>query len=205
LALIIAVVLVLGIVVVVAGTGGSSSSGASSSSGSPSGEISPSSFDGAALPASTPVRPFTLTDQSGRAVALGSLRGKVTILAFVDSTCGATCFLIAQQIRGALNELPHPVPVLFVSTEPRGDTPASVARFLAQSSLSGRVLYLSGSLAALRPIWRAYHIVPATQGRAAFEKFASILILDGSGRARVLFQLEQLTPEGLAHDVRKLS
>ena len=35
-------------------------------------------------------------------------RGQVTILAFLYSTCGATCVLIAQQIRGALDELPAP-------------------------------------------------------------------------------------------------
>ena len=54
------------------------------------------------------------------------------MLAFLYSTCGATCVLIAQQIRGALDELPRPVPVLIVSADPRADTPARVKRFLAQ-------------------------------------------------------------------------
>jgi hypothetical protein len=29
-------------------------------------------------------------------------------------------------------------------------------------------------------------------------------VLDRSGRERVIYQLEQLTPEALSHDVRKL-
>jgi protein SCO1/2 len=162
-------------------------------------------FAGAALPTSLPVRDFTLEDQYGRRVSLTGYRGQVVILAFMSSTCGATCILLAQQIRGALDELPRPVPVLFVSVDPRADTGARVRRFLQRVALTGRVRYLSGSSAALRPIWRAYGIVPVTSDRAAFERAASVLLLDRDGRERVVFGVEQLTPEGVAHDVRKLS
>jgi cytochrome oxidase Cu insertion factor (SCO1/SenC/PrrC family) len=70
--------------------------------------------------------------------------------------------------------------------------------------LTGRVRYLGGSLAQLRPIWRSFRIVPATAGRAAFDRSASVFLLDRTGRQRVLFQPEELTPETLAHDIRKL-
>ena len=162
-------------------------------------------FAGAALPASLPVHDFTLEDQAGHRVSLAGYRGQAVILAFLSSTCGATCTLIAQQIRGALDELPRPVPVLFVSVDPRADTGARVRRFLERVALSGRVRYLNGSPAVLKPIWRAYGIVPVTSGRAAFERTASVLLLDRNGRERVIFAVEQLTPEGVAHDVRKLS
>jgi protein SCO1/2 len=97
------------------------------------------------------------------------------------------------------------VPVLFVSVDPRADTGARVRRFLVRVALSGRVRYLSGPPAVLKPIWRAYGIVPVTSDRGAFERAASVLLLDRSGRERVVFGVEQLTPEGVAHDVRKLS
>lgn len=180
------------------------SSGSSSSPSAPS-TTATSGFDGAALPNSVRPRDFTLADQLGRRVSLGDYRGQVTILAFLYSTCGRTCILVAQQIRGALDQLPRPVPVLLVSADPSADTPARVSRFLAQVSLTGRVRYLSGPRAALQPIWRAYGTVPATRGHAAFARSISVLLLDRSGRERVVFQLEALTPEGLAHDVRKLS
>ena len=138
-------------------------------------------------------------------MALSQYRGQVVVLSFLYSTCGPPCILIAQQIRGALDELPHPVPVLIVSAKPTADTPQTVARFLAQTSLTGRVHYLSGPLGALEPIWRAYGVVPGSSGAAAFARSASVLLLDRNGRERVLFQQEQLTPEALAHDIRKLS
>ncbi len=147
---------------------------------------------------------FTLVDQTGRAVSLSGFRGHVVVLSFLYSTCGATCVVIAQQIRGALDELGKPVAVLIVSVDPRADTPANVRRFLSEVSLSGRVQYLSGPLSRLRAIWRKYRIVPASAGRSAFDKYASLLLLDGNGRERVLFQTEVLTPESLAHDIGRL-
>jgi protein SCO1/2 len=163
-----------------------------------------SGFDGATLSPSPLAPDFTLTDQHGRAVSLSGLHGHVVVLAFLYSTCGATCILIAQQIRGALDELPQPVPVLIVSADPAADTPASVGRFLARVSLTGRVRYLTGTPAQLRRAWRAYRVHPASAGRATFDKFAFLLLLDARGRERVLFEPEVLTPESLAHDIRGL-
>ncbi len=186
-------------------SGQNASSSSSSSTTTPGSQVTNSSgFDGAALPPGPLAPDFTLTDQDGRAVSLSSLRGQIVVLAFMYSTCGATCVLIAQQIRGALDELPHPVPVLIVSADPTTDTPANVARFLTRVSLAGRVRYLTGSLAQLRPIWRAYRVRPASAGRATFDKYAFLLLLDARGRERVLFEPEVLTPEALAHDIGHL-
>ena len=175
------------------------STGAATSVASPA-----SGFDGAALPDNVTAPDFALTDQLGQQVRLASYRGSVTILAFLYSSCGSTCEVIAQQIRGALDELPRPVPVLLLSADPAADTPASIRSFLARVSLTGRVRYLTGSQAQLRPVWRAYHVAPASDGRAAFERTASVLLIDAGGRERVLFGLEQLTPEALAHDIGRL-
>jgi protein SCO1/2 len=163
-------------------------------------------FDGAALPGSHPAPGFSLTDQYGRSLSLASLRGAPVLLAFLYSRCGAPCVLIAQQIRGALDELgAHPIPVVVVSADPNGDTPAAVRRFLAEVSLSGRVYYLTGGEARLRPIWSAYDVHPASAGRATFAKYATVRLLDSRGRERVLYGTEQLTPEALAHDAAKLA
>jgi protein SCO1/2 len=164
-----------------------------------------SGFEGAALPADVIAPDFTLSDPDGRAVSLSQERGGVSVIAFLSSRCGAVCVLIAQQIRGALDELRKRVTVLIVSVDTAADTRARVKRFLADVSLSGRALFLSGPLARLRAVWRAYRIAPpALAGRAAFERSVTVALVDGRGRERVLFGLEQLTPEALAHDIRRL-
>jgi protein SCO1 len=168
----------------------------------------PPGFDGAALPGDVSAPDFTLTDQYGRPVSLSNYRGQVVVLTFLYSTCGATCILIAEQIRGALNELgeerAHAPAVLIVSADPAADSAAHVARFLSEVSLTGRVQYLTGPLARLRSIWRAYRVRPASVGAREFDNYAELLLLDGRGRERVLFEPEVLTPEALAHDVGKL-
>jgi protein SCO1/2 len=192
----------LAVLVLIVILGGSSHRTSPLAGASVSGPASP--FDGAALPSSPPAPDFKLTDQTGGAVSLAGHRGRVTVLAFLYSSCGATCVLIAQQIRGALDDLTSPASVLIVSADPASDTPARVRRFLGQVSLSGRAQYLTGSLAQLRPVWRAYRVAPAADGRAAFERTANVLLIDRLGRKRVLFGLEQLTPESLAHDIARL-
>jgi cytochrome oxidase Cu insertion factor (SCO1/SenC/PrrC family) len=180
-----------------------SSGDSSGKSGAPS-VTATSPFDGAALPADVPAPEFHLTDQLGRTVSLSTLRGQTVVLAFPYSTCGASCVVIAQQIRGALDELPRTVPVLMVSADPAADTPANVRRFLASVSLSGRVKYLTGTLPQLRKVWKAYRVTPASAGREAFARAATVVLVDAAGDERVLFGEEQLTAESLAHDIRAL-
>ncbi len=163
-------------------------------------------FDGALLPGGLRAPTFTLTDQRGRRISLRQYRGRVAILTFLSPACRPTCPLIAQQIRGALDELDahpalHPA-VLIVSANPAADTPAAVRRFLAEAGLAGRVEYLSGTSAELRPVWRAYGVIPAQLADAGSPHPASVLLIDRAGDERDLFEVEQLTPEGLSHDVR---
>jgi protein SCO1 len=191
-----------------AGCGANGASPSAPSSSRQAAGNSESGFEGAALPGNVPAPPLALSDQRQRRVSLGDYRGRVAVIAFLYSTCGGPCVLIAQQIRGALDELAGeharaPV-VLIVSADPGADTPAHVSRFLAGASLSGRVEYLTGSAAQLREIWRAYHVHPASAGRTAFDEYASVLLVDPRGRERVLFGSEQLTPEAISHDIGKL-
>jgi protein SCO1/2 len=185
-----------------AGCSGGSSSTAQVSA---AGRASSSGFDGATLPAGIVARGFRLTDQRGHRVTLAGYRGRVVMISFIYSSCGSACVLMAQQIRGALDELAEPVPVLLISAEPAADTPAKVAAFLAAVSLEGRAEYLTGPRAQLAALWRDYRITPPSTSRSAFRRAASVLLVDREEHERVLFGLEQLTPESLAHDVRALA
>jgi protein SCO1/2 len=166
-------------------------------------------LSGAPFPDNVTAPSFTLTDQYGDRVSLGQYRGRVVVLTFLYSTCGDTCVVFGQQIRGALNELAEehvPLPaVLIVSADPAADTPANVRRFLAEVSLTGRVQYLTGTRAQLRTVWRTYAIKPASDGRTLFDEYAPVLLIDPAGRKRELFESEELTPEGISHDVDTLA
>ena len=158
-------------------------------------------YAGAVRPHGIPPAEFRLRDQDGRVVDARSLRGRPAVVTFMYSTCQDTCPLTADQIRGALDDLPRPVGVVVVSVDPRGDTPLNVRRFLARHGLTGRAHYLLGTRAQLAPIWRAFGVRPQGNG---FEHSASTVLIDASGRQRVGFPTNELTPEGLAHDLRRL-
>lgn len=159
-------------------------------------------FDGAV--SDLPAANFRLVDQDGRRASLSAYRGQVVILTFLYSTCRDTCPLIAQQIRGALDDLAHPVPALAVSVDPAGDTPLNAKRFLFKASLTGRMRFLLGTRTALAPVWKAYGIAPQTSGSRQSDHSAYVLLIDRRGRNRDGFPASELTPEGLAHDVRLL-
>jgi protein SCO1 len=158
-------------------------------------------FAGALRPA-IPPRDFRLRDQDGESVSLRAFRGRVVVLTFLYTTCRDTCPLTATQIRGALDDLDRDVPALAVSVDPANDTPARARRFLFERGLADdRMRFLLGSRNQLAPVWRAYGIRP--QG-AAFDHSAYVLLVDKRGRQRIGFPVAQLTPEGLAHDIRRL-
>lgn len=162
-------------------------------------------YAGAVRPPSIPPNDFALLDQDGKRVRLSDYSGRAVIVAFMYSTCRNSCPIMAQQIRGALDDLGKNIPTLAVSVDPRNDTPLSARNFLAKESLLGRMHFLLGSFSTLQPIWRAYGIQPQGPGSGpVFDHSAYVILIDRQGRQRIGFPVDQLTPEGIAHDVRKL-
>jgi protein SCO1/2 len=164
----------------------------------------PSPFKGALRP-KTPISDFALRDQNGDLVRLSALRGKVVVLSPMYSTCRETCPLTAQQIRGALDDLStgqrKEVRAFALSVDPANDTPDSARRFLVERRVSGYLDFLVGSRTELQPVWRDYGFAPQTRER---EHNSYVVVLDRSGRQRVGFPVDYLTPEDLAHDIRVL-
>ena len=174
---------------------------ASGSTGSGPQVVVQHGFAGALRPPEIPPKDFALRDQDGDMASLHQYRGQPVILTFMYSTCQNTCPIMADQIRGAMNDLGHDVPALAVSVDPGNDTPLNAKRFLLKHALVGRMRFLVGSRAQLAPIWKAYGIQP--QG-SKFDHSAYVLLIDKRGRQRVGFPMSELTPEGLAHDVKVL-
>ncbi|HEX3692618.1 MAG TPA: redoxin domain-containing protein [Solirubrobacteraceae bacterium] len=167
-------------------------------------------FDGAAYPPGIRAPAFTLPDFGGHDVSLGAQRGHVVALVFLPGDC-RTCLLVAQQLRGSLDELESHssgganIHTLFVSTAPGSDNPLRARAFLTKAALLGRASYLLGDEAQLRPVWRAYHVAAAASaGQRAAEDAVTVLLIDRRGVERVGFGIEQITPEGLSHDIRAL-
>lgn len=164
-----------------------------------------SSFKGATRPV-TPPADFALRDQDGALVRLARLRGNVVVLSPMYTTCTDTCPLVAQQIRGAIDDLGardrREVRALALSVDPNNDTPQSARRFLRTRRVSGYLDFLLGSWEELQPVWKTFGFARQTTRR---EHNAYVVLIDKRGRQRVGFPVDYLTPEALAHDIRVLA
>ena len=60
---------------------------------------------------------------------------------------------------------------------------------------------LTGTERTLRSVWRAYRVQAVPEGEAGVDHTLYTLLIDPSGKARVLFDV-QARPSAIAHDVR---
>ncbi len=158
-------------------------------------------FAGAVRPPDMPRTDFAVRDEHGEELRLAEMRGKPVVVTFLYTTCKDTCPLTIDQIRGALDELGHDVPVVAVSVDPRNDTPRAARRFSLQRQMTGRMRWVLGSEAELRRLWTAYGVQPQSDSE---EHSASTVLLDHRGRQRVGYATSFLVPRALAHDIALL-
>ena len=152
---------------------------------------------------------ITLHDQNGTLFKLSSLRGKAVFLTFVYSHCPDVCPLMLQALAAAKHKLEHPssMQIVAVSVDPKGDTPKAVKSFLANRLLRGKVRWLLGTRAQLRPVWTEYNIlaksVPETP--AIIEHVSLIYGIDAKGRIRVGYPASPLKSAWISHDAPLLA
>ena len=157
-------------------------------------------FAGAIRP-DIPPRTWTLSDQDGRRVRVGAPGSGPSIVTFLYTHCQDSCPVTASTILGAMDQLGHDVPVYAVSVDPANDTPDSARAFMSRNHVTGRMHFLLRPDATLQRIWNQFGIRPQERDS---EHTAYVVVLDRSGRQRIGFPFEKLTPEGLAHDLRLL-
>jgi protein SCO1/2 len=158
-------------------------------------------FAGAPMPANLRAPDFDLRNQEGDRMKMRWLRGQPVIVTFLYSHCQDTCPITAQTVRGALDDLGHDVPALAIAVDPPNDTPQSARKFLAEQRATGRIDFVLGSRAELRPLWKGYAIQPQSITQ---EHNSWITLVDARGFQRVGYPGSQATPERLAHDVAVL-
>lgn len=159
-------------------------------------------YRGSLMPPDVPLAEFSLRDEQGRSVSLSSLKGGPSILTFLFTNCRDVCPLTAQQVRGAMDRAGGDIPVVAISVDPKGDTPDSVRRWLAEQRLQGRMRWGLGTRSRLAEVWRRYAVLGQS---AASDHSAYVFLLDRDGRRCVSWPVSQLTPEGLAADIGLLS
>ena len=158
-------------------------------------------FQGALMPEGVRAPDFNLTNQDGAPISMRELRGTPVVVTFLYTTCEDTCPIQAQTVRGALDQLGHDVPAIAIAVDPPRDTPERAKAFLSEQRALGRIDFVLGKRAELKPLWKGFFIRPQT---VTEEHQARFTLVDAEGFQRVGYPGSEATPERLAHDLRLL-
>jgi protein SCO1/2 len=156
----------------------------------------------------TPAKPaasLVLHDSLGHLVNLDEYRGKAVLVTFIYTHCPDVCPLIVSHLKTAqalLGPKAKKLQIVAVSTDPRGDTPRTVAAFLKAHGMTGRMQYLIGNRRELGHVWKDWDIVakPAKAGRDLVEHSALVYGIAADGKITTLYPAN-FNPAQIAHDV----
>jgi cytochrome oxidase Cu insertion factor (SCO1/SenC/PrrC family)/thiol-disulfide isomerase/thioredoxin len=155
---------------------------------------------------------FTLSDQFGQPVSLHSFRGKVVLLAFTDSECSTICPMTTSAMvdaKAMLGKAGSQVQLLGIDANPAS---TSLEDVLSYSELHGMLRqwhFLTGSLAQLRPIWKAYGVEAAIESGEVTHTPALFVIGPRGEEAKVYLTQQSYAAVGqlgqlLAHEASSL-
>lgn len=153
---------------------------------------------------------YRLTDTRGNTVTAADSAGRVRLLYFGFTSCPDVCPTTLAGLKQAIRLLPEAsrqhVEVLFVSVDPRRDTPerlASYARFFGE-----QVTGLTGPETELRSLARRYRTTfgydePDAAGNYNVSHGSAVYVFDASGKARLLLR-PGLSPRQISEDLVRL-
>ena len=153
---------------------------------------------------------FSLTRANGENFRLSAQHGKVTLLFFGYTSCPDVCPTTMAELKQVLDRLSpnnlKQVQVVFVTVDPKRDTPERVQEYVDHFNTS--FIGLSGSEDELAQVWNAYGIyrmeVPGVSAAGySVDHTARITMIDKNGNMRVSYGFD-IAVEDLVHDVQLL-
>jgi len=154
----------------------------------------------------TPAPNFMLQDQLGRETSLAQFRGKVVLMAFVDSHCTTICPLTTESMVDALRLLgpaASDVQLIGINANPLALQVSDVAAYTQAHEMQGRWRFLTGSLPQLKKVWRDYNVYVAAINNDIDHQPAMVLI-DTEGREHTIY-MTQMSYEGVAPQAQVLA
>lgn len=152
---------------------------------------------------------FTLTGDNGKPLHGSDFRGKVVLLYFGYTHCPDVCPLTLthlHQVMGKLGAASDDVRILFVSVDPRRDTPDVLRQYVP--AFDKHAVGVTGSVSELRAMAKRYRVAfdlkkPDADGNYEVSHSSAVFIFDRDGKARLLTTSADDT-QGLVHDITQL-
>ncbi len=170
----------------------------------------PAGYDGSLADPPAPAPPLALRSYLGKPINISEYRGKALLVTFLYTNCPDICPLITAGLHAALEamgpKLAAKTQIVAVSVDPRGDTPAAVAAFLARHEMTGRMQYLIGNAHELGHVWSDWNIGSErdAQQPQLVNHTGLVYGISASGKITTLYA-SNFRPSEIAHDVPLLA
>lgn len=158
-----------------------------------------------------PALDFTLTDDTGRTVTAADFQGKDVLLFFGYTNCPDYCPATLAHLHQAIKRLPEAtrksIKVLFVSVDPKRDTPAKLKQYTAY--FGPEFMGLTGSLDALKDLTKRYRTTFSygkadAQGNYVVSHGLAVYAFDRRGQVRLMILNDEPVPQ-LSQDLTQLT
>ncbi|MDD5586941.1 MAG: SCO family protein [Alphaproteobacteria bacterium] len=154
--------------------------------------------------------PFTLVDQNGATVTDATYRGKYLLVYFGYTYCPDLCPTALQNITETLDELgpdASKVQALFITIDPARDTKAKLKDYTA--SFHPGITGLTGTPEQIAAAAKAYNVTYARAENVDGDDYimdhsTHVYVLDPGGKPVTSMDLEDVDPEYLAGQLRRL-
>ena len=169
----------------------------------------PSGFNAIDITGADYASNFQLTDHAGRVRTLDDFKGKAVLLFFGFTHCPDVCPTTLTDAAKVIRDLGRDgerVQVLFVTLDPKRDTPEVLAQYVP--AFNPGFLGLYGDEAATRKTAKDFRVFyeerpGASPGNYSIDHTAGTLVFDPKGRLR-LFINYGMAPEKITADLRRL-
>ena len=154
---------------------------------------------------------FQLQGTNGQPVTEAASEGTIRMLYFGFTACPDVCPTTLTDLRRSVGQLPEEyrddVTTLFVSVDPRRDTPERLASYV--DFFGDRVVGMTAEQPALRELTKRYRTTfgydkPDASGNYNVSHSSAVYVFDRSGNARLLLR-PGLSPEQISEDLAQLA
>jgi protein SCO1 len=153
---------------------------------------------------------FRMTDHNGKPRTMADFHGKAVAIFFGFTHCPDICPTTLSEMKRVMEKLGADsgrLQVLFITVDPKRDTPELLAKYVP--SFNASFLGLYGDDDATAKIARDFKIIYRVQPGKTPDSYtidhsAGMLVFDPQGALRLFIDYGRLTPEQIAADIKRL-
>ena len=147
-----------------------------------------------------------LVNQFGQPMSLSQFRGRVVVLSFEDSECTTVCPLTTQSMvlaKELLGKAGSSVQLLGVDANPDAIKVSDVLAYSRAHGMINQWDFLTGSLAQLKSVWKAYNIAVQVEA-GQIDHTPALYVIDQQGKLQKVY-LTQMAYSSITQSAQVLA